>query len=176
MARKRYNMAGLITVKMKNLLINPKWNLSEHNKNVEKNLYNAIKLNGQLQTLLVREIDDGNYELLDGYVRYSIFQSLKYQTVECYSLGKINDATAAMITLQMKLNTHEYDVLKVANIIKLLIDSGISPRALSNVISFSEDDITRYADIYNWEWSLFERHEVPKELHNLARVPKNSLF
>ena len=96
-------MKEFITVPLKNISPN-KWNPNY----MDSNQFNALKesvkdfkevLEGD--RIIVREIEEGQYEVIDGEHRYTALKQLKAENAPVYNLGKIQDSKAKLINLTL---------------------------------------------------------------------------
>lgn len=70
------------------------WNYKEEDEELSEKLLNAIKRSGQTVNIIVREIKDGNYEVVDGNHRVDVFQKLDLDEVYAVNLGRVSVAEA----------------------------------------------------------------------------------
>lgn len=75
---------------------NPKISFRDNKENMEEfeKIKASIVVAGQILPVLVRELDGGKYEIINGYHRYEAMKELGYSTIEVKNLGKIDFDTA----------------------------------------------------------------------------------
>ena len=58
-------------------LIKADWNYKEENTTLTKKLTENIKRNGQIESIMIRELDTGFYEVVNGNHRIDVMRALK---------------------------------------------------------------------------------------------------
>lgn len=81
-------------------LVKANWNYKEDNDELKEKLKANIKRNGQIENLIVRLLDTGFYEIVNGNHRYDALVELNIKRVVCYNLGKITLAQAQRIAIE----------------------------------------------------------------------------
>lgn len=76
------------------------WNYKENNQELATKLENNIKRNGQIENIIIRELDTGFFEVVNGNHRLDVLKSLGFDKVYCYNLGQISEATAKRIAIE----------------------------------------------------------------------------
>lgn len=132
-----------------------------------------IEQNGQLQTLLVWE-NKGEYEIIDGKNRLNIFKELEYKEVLCCVISECTKLKAEKLKVEFLLQ-QEFSVIEVAKVINYLIKE-IDPKILEETIDFNSEQIIKYADLFNWDWSIFNQDSIPEEFRDKQLVREKSLF
>ena len=70
-----------------NELVKADWNYKTDDEFKLKKLQENIKRNGQIENIIIRELDTGFFEIVNGNHRYEALLSLKQEKVMCYNLG-----------------------------------------------------------------------------------------
>lgn len=107
------------------------WNYKEDDdeeRQLMQKLINNIKRNGQIENIIVRELDTGFYEVVNGNHRLLAFQQLEVTEVYCYNLGAVSLDEAKRIAIETNETKFQSNKVKLAEIIK-----GLS-------IKFDDDD------------------------------------
>ena len=126
-----------------NKLIPAEWNYKAENDAIQLKLENNIKKNGFIENLIVRELDNGKYEVVNGNHRLKALQTLKFKDALCYNLGKVSDSRAARIAIETNETRFGTDKAKLAAIIKTLNDE-FGTEELANTLPY---EIEALADI-----------------------------
>jgi ParB-like chromosome segregation protein Spo0J len=98
------------------------WNTNRVDPENEKKLKESFKQFGCYKPIVVRELDDGRYQILGGEHRWRTAKELGYDTVPIVNLGKIDDAKAKKIGLVDNGRYGEDDTLQLAELLRGLGD------------------------------------------------------
>ena len=111
MAKTEYDKDRLVIVPIDSVKTNG-WNPKDKETKEYKQVVRSLELYGFRQPILVRESDDGKYEILDGEQRFTAAKELAYTDVPVYNLGKISDteAKAATIWMEVQVPFNEIDL------------------------------------------------------------------
>jgi len=87
---------------------NPKLSIDndKNNRKEFEKVKDSIKVAGQILPLIVRELENGKYEIINGYHRWRAMKALGYSKIEIKNLGKIDFDTAvsrALLTEDTKI-------------------------------------------------------------------------
>jgi DNA modification methylase len=94
-------------------LVKAGWNYKENNDELSEKLANNIKRNGQIENIIIRELDTGFFEVVNGNHRLDVLDSIGFNKIFCFNLGKISEAQAKRIAIETnetKFSTNE-DIL-----------------------------------------------------------------
>ena len=96
------------------------WNYKEEDAELAQKLLENIKRVGQIENLIVRELDSGTYEIVNGNHRYIALQQLGSPNALCYDLGSISLDAAQRIAIETNESKFKADSVKLAGIFKEL--------------------------------------------------------
>jgi ParB-like chromosome segregation protein Spo0J len=74
-------------IKISSLELAP-WNYKEDDAKLQAKLVKNIQSNGQVENIVVREIGEGKYEVVNGNHRLKAFREIGLSTVMAYNLGR----------------------------------------------------------------------------------------
>jgi len=142
-----------------NLVRPNSWNpKTKRTKEYEK-VRQSIKVNGQRQPIVVREVIDENnelfYEIIDGEQRYTGCLDEGFENVVIYNEGQIDDVNAKALTVWYQVQV-PFDKIEEAYLIS----------ELSNHISelpYSVEDIANFKKITEFNFDEFEEKEFANE-------------
>lgn len=124
-------------------------------KFVMEKLKNNLKRNGQIENLIVRELDTGYIEVVNGNHRYMALKDLGWDECVVYNLGKIDLATAKRIAIATNETKFENDPLRLASILKELT-TDISPIELETELSdlpYSSEEMLNQVQVLDFDWN-----------------------
>lgn len=133
----------------------------------------SIEKNGQTESLLVREVDR-KYEIIDGIIRYRLFQKLNIEEINCFIMKDCSKEKAMLLSLQSYLS-QEFDILRIAKFLNHLM-KHFDSSTISAYSNFEKKQIEKYAEIYDWDWSIFDQLACPDEFRDVKNQTWNSLF
>ena len=120
MSKKEALQVGYTTLPI-NKLVKAPWNYKYNDAVLMQKLRENIKENGQIENLIVRELDSGVYEVVNGNHRLDVLIDLKITEAHCYNLGKMPDNRAKRIAIETNETKFPVDSLKLSDILKQLM-------------------------------------------------------
>lgn len=135
------NLDGLSSVPMEKIVPNPNQPRVIFKQNELEELVNSIKLNGILQPILLKPLDNGNYEIIAGERRWRAAKIL--QLTEMPSIIKnLNDQEALEIALIENIQRENLNPLEEAETYKRLIEEyNYTQEKVAEVVSKSRSHI-----------------------------------
>lgn len=133
-------------------LVKAPWNYKEEDDFMSKQLVGNLKQNGQVENILVRELDDGQFEVVNGNHRYDAMKELGFEVVMTYNLGKISLAAAKRIAVATNETKFKSDPYKFAQLMNEL-QTEFSIESLQEDMPFSANEIENFKQLseFNWE-------------------------
>lgn len=98
---------GWIDVPVTKLLL-AEWNYKSNDEELAGKLRVGMERNGQIETLLIREVDGGLYEVINGNHRLPVMLELGMELAHRYCVGQIS--TDAAVRLAVELNETRFAV------------------------------------------------------------------
>ena len=145
-----------------NKLVKAPWNYKKEDVTLTQKLAANVRLNGQVENLRVRDMEDGNYEVVNGNHRLEVFNILKWKTCICFNFGKITDAKAQRIAIETNETKFESDTAQLAELIK---DMALVPNAefdiddLLATMPYDEKTLRGFGELVDFDWDKFQRPE-----------------
>lgn len=149
-------------------LVKADWNYKTDDAEKAAKLKSNIERNGQLENIIVRELPDDLYEVVNGNHRLSAFQDIGTPTVVCYNLGPISIAKAKRVAIETNETRFETDSIKLAELLKSLVegpDAEFEIAELATSLPYTEVDIEDRIKLLSFDWSQFKEH-APEEKEN----------
>jgi len=152
-------------------LVAADWNYKVEDPDQEEKLIANIKRNGQVENILVRELESGFYEVINGNHRLDAFKKLGIPTAICYNFGETSDAQARRIAVETNEPKFRRDDAKLAVLIKEMMDgpgSEFTLEDLSTTMPFDRTALEGLVTIPGFDLDKFKKSN-DKELANLAK-------
>ena len=126
------------------LLRKAPWNYKSDNPKLIEKLTNNIKRNGFILNVVVREVDQGFYELVDGNHRLDVLNAAGIKTVKAYNLGPISENSAKRISVELSSTEFTLDYDKYLAVLSDIVSEVDVSDLLSTVpLSSNEIDILK---------------------------------
>lgn len=152
MGKKRSNL-GWVELSIKKL-IKANWNYKKEDPEKTNKLKENIKRNGQVENLLVRELDTGYYEIVNGNHRLDVLKDLNFKKVFCYNFGIITEQSAIRIAIETNETKFGSDELKLAERINELI-TEFGQEDLVATMPYSETELNNFKELLNFDWEQY---------------------
>lgn len=139
-------------------LIKADWNYKEENEKLTEKLLENMKRNGQIENILIRELDTGFYEVVNGNHRLDVMKILKLKKVHAYNFGKIKLPQAQRIALETNETKFESDSIKMAELITSLTKE-FPADDLVETMPYTMDEIINMGELVDFNFDEFENKE-----------------
>lgn len=149
-------------------LVKADWNYKEDNRELAEKLANNIKRNGQIENIIVRELDTGFFEVVNGNHRLDVMAEIGLDNVYCYNLGEISLANAQRIAIETnetkfrssvdKLETILLEINEEFDLEDMIATMPFDKAYIESLINRSEADISSFFE------ETPEEESKPKEL------------
>src|SRR5262245_43414646 len=123
LSKRRYRIIPLAQI------IKADWNYKKEDAALTKKLVANIKRNGQVETVMVRQLKGGKFEMVNGNHRHDAFAELGVSKVAVCDLGKISKAEAMRLAVETNETRYETDFVQLSKLVKEMKGE------------FSEDDL-----------------------------------
>lgn len=141
-----------------NKLVKADWNYKEENEKLTEKLLENMKRNGQIENILIRELDTGFYEVVNGNHRLDVMKILKIKKVHSYNFGKIKLPQAQRIALETNETKFESDSIKMAELITSLTKE-FPADDLVQTMPYTMDEISNMGELVDFDFNEFETKE-----------------
>ena len=138
-----------------------KWNPNNQSDLVFKSLVNSIKTIGFTVPILVRQIENGCYEIIDGEHKWKGAQELGYKEVLIADMGVVEDSLAKTLTITMNNVRGQDDILKRAELLKQIKESNQPD--LFGLLPMQEKELEEQMALLDFDFSQYEKGEVGEE-------------
>ena len=139
-------------------LVKADWNYKEENKTLTEKLKENIKRNGQIENIIIRELDTGFYEVVNGNHRLSVLKDLKQKKVHCYNLGKISDVKAQKVAIETNETKFNTDNLKLAELLNE-IGKEFDVEDLEKTMPYSKQELENFEQLLDFDWEQYNNEK-----------------
>tara|TARA_Y100000401_G_scaffold23676_1_gene16189 strand:+ start:1849 stop:2505 length:657 start_codon:yes stop_codon:yes gene_type:complete len=140
-------------------LIKANWNYKTENAEKQEKLKQNIKKNGQIENIIVRELETGFFEVVNGNHRLTVLNDLNIKKVFCYNLGKINKTNAIRIAIETNETKFESDNIELAQRVKELTEE-FKIEELVKTLPYTEVEIDNFSKLTDFDWEQYESEDL----------------
>lgn len=134
-------------------LILAEWNYKEDDEELASKLREGLLRNGQIETLLVREVGDDTYEVINGNHRLPVMVGLEIETAHCFNVGTITGEAAVRLAVELNETRFATDPLTLALRLSEL-DEAFGREDLLATLPFVDFQLDAYAGMLEEiEWA-----------------------
>jgi len=139
---------------------NPKKSIeeSEENKNQFIQIKKSITNHGLNDLFLVREIENGKFELIDGFHRWAACKELGIKKVKVNNLGKISDIEAKKRLLFREKAKIPVDFSKEALLVKDIYEAVQDVNVMVEQLPYDSKLIESKLELVDFDWEAFEKN------------------
>jgi hypothetical protein len=153
---KKGNKMGFVELPTSKL-VKADWNYKTEDQEKSKKLKENIKRNGQIENIIVRELDNNKFEVVNGNHRLDVLKDLKYKKVHCYNFGKISKAQAIRIAIETNETKFESDSIALAQRIKEISKHF---NDLPVTMPYTEQEIENFKTLTDFNWDQFDDQDI----------------
>jgi len=157
MGKKKHQM-GFIEMPL-DKLVKADWNYKTEDKDKQEKLKENIKRNGQIENIIIRELETGYFEVVNGNHRLSVLKDLETDKAYCYNLGKISQAQAIRIAIETNETKFDTDSITLAERVKELTEE-FDIKDLVNTLPYTETEIENFSKLTDFEWGDYEQENL----------------
>ncbi len=139
-------------------LVKAEWNYKEEDEFLSERLKENIKRNGQIENIIIRELDTGYYEVVNGNHRYDVMKDLGHKEIIAYNLGKINEESAIRKAIETNETKFTVNQITYSKLLKQL-NEMYPIEDLAKTIPISEEEIKKHIDSLNFDWDQFKEKD-----------------
>lgn len=136
------------------------WNYKDDNEELTVKLIENIKRNGQVENLLVRTLDTGFHEVVNGNHRYEALKRLGAKKVMVYDLGTITNAEAYRVAIETNETKFMTDQVRLADLIKDMTEQ-FSTDDLVATMPYTQEQLTDLIKMTNFDWNEYNDNASP---------------
>jgi hypothetical protein len=144
------------------LLEKAPWNYKTDDEDKKNKLKGNLRQNGVLENIVVREMPNGKYEVVNGNHRLDAIRELSIEVVPAYNLGVVSEKKAKRIAIELNETHFDPDSLKLAGVIKELVDE-YSIDDLEETMPYNKQEIEDYQKLLDFDWGQYGEGEGKDE-------------
>lgn len=132
----------------------------------------SIEANGMMHRIVVREVEDGSYEIVDGHRRFAAAKAAGWSEVPCEIVSGLTDEEAQQMTATANLQRLENDPLLEAALVQNLADAGKTYEQIASVIGKDTRYVARRARLCNLteKWRDWFAEKAPDAADTMEMV------
>lgn len=138
-------------------LVKANWNYKVENADLSRKLVSNMKRNGQIENLLVRPLDTGFYEVVNGNHRLDAMEELGIKKVMVFDLGNITDAQARRIAVETNETKFLADTALLADVIGEILEE-FPVEDLTETMPYTKQEIEDYSKLLDFDWDDFREN------------------
>ena len=127
-------------------LIKADWNYKMDNDELKEKLKKNIMRNGQIENIIVRELDTGYFEIVNGNHRFDALSELEFKKIVAYNLGEISLPHAQRIAVETNETRFATDNDKLSALLKE-INLEFDIDDLRDTIPFDTEELSNLLDL-----------------------------
>ncbi len=136
-------------------LVKADWNYKQEDESLSEKLTANIKRNGQIETVLVRELSTGFLEIINGNHRYEPFKSCGMKEVHVFNMGEISDAQAMRLAIELNETRFPSDPVQLsARVNEILEIFGLED--ISSTLPYNEEELKNLLELAKTDWSNYQ--------------------
>lgn len=142
------------------LLDKAPWNYKTDDAKKLEKLKTNIAENGFLQNLIVRQMDGGRWEVVNGNHRHDACTELGHEEVMCYDLGEISLAKAQKIAWVTNDTAFENDQIKLSAMVNSIL-TEFNAEDLVKELNYNTEEIEAMSKLVSFDFGQFQSN-VPE--------------
>jgi len=165
-------MGGWMTLEVAALITAP-WNYKQTEGIEEKKmkLREALKARGQIVNLIVRELPDSRYEVVNGNHRLEVFHELSVKEAMCFNLGVVPDAIARIVALETNELEIPADPLKLGGVVRSIAEA-VPVDEILRTLPYSPAQLDAMLLAANFTWDGFRSNSPTADELEAGQGPK----
>lgn len=142
-------------------LVKASWNYKDDDSDLKEKLKANLKRNGQIENIVVRLLDTGFYEIVNGNHRYDAMTEIGISDIMCYNLGTVSDSVAHRIAIELNETRFQTDRIRLAGLMKDMI-KDIPIIELEESLPFTLEEIEGLVNLTDFDFNQFQERPMPK--------------
>ncbi len=145
----------------------------------ENHLMDALeenfKRNGQIENIIIRKLDTGFYEVVNGNHRLKVAKRLEWKTLMCYNLGEVSQAYAMRVAIETNETKFKSDELKLAERLRE-VEAEFGLDDMLDTMPYTDDELDKFDKLLNFDWDDLQGQEDKKSGDQEPVTPSDDDF
>lgn len=144
---------------------NPKLSVDEdeHNHYEFEKIKESLQKVGQIQPVLVRELADGTYEIINGYHRHRAMTELGFSQIEIKNLGKIDFDTAVSRALLTEETKVPIDNVELSHLLKSIVTPEKPIEYWAEILPYTPNLIQQKIEMVDFDFGAYNNNDDEDE-------------
>lgn len=144
---------GFIDVPVE-MIVKADWNYKNDDEDKSRRLTNSIRKHGFIQNVILRPLDEGHFEMVNGNHRLDSLYELGHDMVHAYNTGEISLKAAQRISIETNEFSFESDMLSLSKLIEG-IKEEVPLEELVETMPFSANELEEMSKLSQFNWDEF---------------------
>ena len=140
-------------------LVKADWNYKEQDEEQSENLIGNMKRNGQVENIIVRKLETGFFEVVNGNHRLDVMNKLGINNVVVCNRGKLSLAEAQRLAIETNETKFQSDNIKLAEIIKEM-SLEFKDEDLLKTLPYNEEELNNFKELLSFDWEQYNTEEA----------------
>lgn len=132
-------------------LVPADWNYKGEDEEIGAKLANNLKRNGQIENIIVRELETGALEVVNGNHRYHAMKALGAQRIFACNLGVISTEEAIRVAIETNETKFPTDNVKLGGLMKELAGT-FTYEQLAETMPYNQKTLELMAQLPDFKW------------------------
>jgi len=145
---------------------NPKkhYDSTPEGRNQFARVFKSMKQNQQIEPILVRELKDGSFEIVNGFHRYEAAKKLQWKDIWINNLGKIGSKKAKALAIATEDAKIPLDRVELAKLVSEIMGD---PSMIDELI-YTEEEIKQMQEMLKFNWDEYQSKEATEDNKELT--------
>lgn len=145
-------------------LVKADWNYKGEDEGKSIKLQENIKRNGQIENIIVRKLETGFYEVVNGNHRYDAMKEIGFKFAVVHNKGEITLSEAKRIAIETNETKFDTDQLKLAELLGD-ITNDFSVEDIAQTMPYNPEEIKDMVDVLGFDFTQYQQ-EPPSGFTN----------
>lgn len=133
-------------------LVKAEWNYKQEDRRLSEKLARNIQRHGMVENLIVRELEGGKFEVINGNHRLDVCKDvLKMAKIHVYNVGKMEESAAKRLAIATNETKFENDELKLGETLKEL-EEAFGKEDLLMELPYSQSELQARLELLDFDW------------------------